>query len=243
MIYYDFQRVSTQKSCVDQLTSTFKDKAAPKATVYHWFCELNRGWSMHTDKLKEGCPKSVVVPQSIDAVREMITLDRHVTYREIRTSQDIRKGTDPQKQPLAKFFKKEITSTLHGSNRNITMGSWFTSVLLADELLASPYNLTLVRKLRNKLFFLYSILRGKRSCEPPVSRGSPQPMDIRKITNESPPVWEEKGHLMEKEQKLRAALLELKASKEMCDCRISERGDHETEIRSVIFMNTNLKGE
>ncbi|GBP74310.1 hypothetical protein EVAR_42889_1 [Eumeta japonica] len=45
------------------------------------------------------------------------------------------------------------------------------------------------------------------------------------------------------EQKLKAALLELKASKEMCDCLISERDDHETEIRSVIFMNTKLKGE
>ncbi|GBP33098.1 hypothetical protein EVAR_18578_1 [Eumeta japonica] len=45
------------------------------------------------------------------------------------------------------------------------------------------------------------------------------------------------------ELKLKAALLELKASKEMCDCLISERDDHETEIRSVIFMNTKLKGE
>ncbi|GBP53963.1 hypothetical protein EVAR_96642_1 [Eumeta japonica] len=45
------------------------------------------------------------------------------------------------------------------------------------------------------------------------------------------------------ELKLKAALLELKASKEMCDCLISERDGHETEIRSVIFMNTKLKGE
>ncbi|GBP83847.1 hypothetical protein EVAR_64112_1 [Eumeta japonica] len=45
------------------------------------------------------------------------------------------------------------------------------------------------------------------------------------------------------EQKLKAALLELEASKEMCDCLISECDDHKTEIRSVIFMNTKLKGE
>ncbi|GBP48274.1 hypothetical protein EVAR_42994_1 [Eumeta japonica] len=51
------------------------------------------------------------------------------------------------------------------------------------------------------------------------------------------------GILRECELKLKAALLELKASKEMCDCLISERDDHETEIRSVIFMNTKLKGE
>ncbi|GBP72023.1 hypothetical protein EVAR_51272_1 [Eumeta japonica] len=28
----------------------------------------------------------------------------------------------------------------------------------------------------------------------------------------------------------------------MCDCLVGERDDHETEIRSVIFMNTKLKG-
>ncbi|XP_046960296.1 piggyBac transposable element-derived protein 4-like [Vanessa cardui] len=59
------------------------------------------------------------------------------------------KGTDPQKQPLASFFIKEVTAPLHGSNRNITMDNWFTSVPLADELLVSPYNLTLVGTLRS----------------------------------------------------------------------------------------------
>ncbi|GBP16351.1 hypothetical protein EVAR_9942_1 [Eumeta japonica] len=29
----------------------------------------------------------------------------------------------------------------------------------------------------------------------------------------------------------------------MCDCLVGERDDHETEIKSVIFMNTKLKGE
>ena len=59
------------------------------------------------------------------------------------------KGTDTQRQPLATFFIKEITSTLHGSNRNITMDNWFTSVPLAQELLRAPYNLTLVGTLRS----------------------------------------------------------------------------------------------
>ncbi|GBP26996.1 hypothetical protein EVAR_11229_1 [Eumeta japonica] len=42
---------------------------------------------------------------------------------------------------------------------------------------------------------------------------------------------------------VQGALLELKASKETCDCLISERDAHETETRSVIFMNSKLKGE
>ncbi|GBP18855.1 hypothetical protein EVAR_20385_1 [Eumeta japonica] len=33
------------------------------------------------------------------------------------------------------------------------------------------------------------------------------------------------------EQKLKAAFLELKASREMCDCLVGRRDDHETEIR------------
>ncbi|GBP31895.1 hypothetical protein EVAR_16670_1 [Eumeta japonica] len=40
--------------------------------------------SMLTDKFKEGRPKSVVVPQNIDTVRELIMQDRHVKYREVK---------------------------------------------------------------------------------------------------------------------------------------------------------------
>lgn len=86
MIYYDFRRGLTQKQCIDQLTSTFGDEAPSKTTVYHWFSEFNRGRSVLTDEVKEGRPKSVVVPQNIDAVRELIMQDRHVTYREIEAS-------------------------------------------------------------------------------------------------------------------------------------------------------------
>ncbi|GBP93087.1 hypothetical protein EVAR_63369_1 [Eumeta japonica] len=41
---------------------------------------------MLTDEFKDGHPKSVVVPQNVDAVRELITRDRHVTFGEIKTS-------------------------------------------------------------------------------------------------------------------------------------------------------------
>lgn len=83
MIYYDFRRGLTQKQCMDQLLSTFGEEAPSKTTVYHWFSEFNRGRRMLADDFKEGRPKSAVVPQNIDAVRELIMQDRHVTYREI----------------------------------------------------------------------------------------------------------------------------------------------------------------
>ncbi|GFS95404.1 uncharacterized protein NPIL_598891 [Nephila pilipes] len=42
-----------------------------------------------TDESRAGRPKSVVVPEKINAVRELIKQDRHVTYREIEASLDI----------------------------------------------------------------------------------------------------------------------------------------------------------
>ncbi|GBP43047.1 hypothetical protein EVAR_96306_1 [Eumeta japonica] len=50
------------------------------------YSEFNRGRSMLTDEFKEGRPKSVVVPHNIDAGRELIVQDRHVTYRELKAS-------------------------------------------------------------------------------------------------------------------------------------------------------------
>lgn len=86
MIYYDFRRGLSQQQCIEELKSTFGDEAPSKTTVYHWFGEFNRGRSSLTDELKEGRPKSVVVPKNIDAVRELIKQDRHMTYREIEAS-------------------------------------------------------------------------------------------------------------------------------------------------------------
>ncbi|KYQ46883.1 hypothetical protein ALC60_14098 [Trachymyrmex zeteki] len=42
MIYYDFQRGLLRQECIDQLTSTFGDKAPSFATVKRWYNEFNR---------------------------------------------------------------------------------------------------------------------------------------------------------------------------------------------------------
>lgn len=86
MIYYDFRRGLSQQQCIDQLTLTFGDEAPSKTTVYHWFSEFNRGRCSLGDEVKDGRPKSIVVPENIDAVCEAIKQDRHVTYREIEAS-------------------------------------------------------------------------------------------------------------------------------------------------------------
>ena len=48
--------------------------------------EFNRGRSSLQDEFREVHPKSVVVPETIDAVRQLILQYHHVTYREIETS-------------------------------------------------------------------------------------------------------------------------------------------------------------
>ena len=46
----------------------------------------SRGRSSLLDEFREGRSKSVVVPETMDAVRQMILQDSHVTYREIETT-------------------------------------------------------------------------------------------------------------------------------------------------------------
>ena len=86
MIYYDFRRGLSRQECIDQLTSTFGDKAPSFATVKRWYNEFNRGRCSLTDESREGHPKSVVMSENIDAVQKLIMQDRHVTYCEIETT-------------------------------------------------------------------------------------------------------------------------------------------------------------
>ena len=80
-IFYNFRRGLTQQQCIDELNSIFFDDKAPsRASVYRWYGEFNQ------DEFREGRPKSVVVPGTINAIRQLILQDPHVTYREIETS-------------------------------------------------------------------------------------------------------------------------------------------------------------
>jgi hypothetical protein len=50
----------------------------------NWYNEFNRGRSSFQYEFREGRPKSAVTPENIDAWRELIIQDHHVTYREIQ---------------------------------------------------------------------------------------------------------------------------------------------------------------
>ena len=85
IIFYNFRRGLTQQQCIDELNLIFGDEAPSRTSVYRWYGELNRDRSSLQDEFPEGHPKSVVVPETIDDVRQLILQDRHVTYREIET--------------------------------------------------------------------------------------------------------------------------------------------------------------
>ena len=59
---------------------------SPNTNVYRWYGEFNRGRSLLQNEFRKGRPKSVVVPEIIDSVRQLILQDRYVTYREIETT-------------------------------------------------------------------------------------------------------------------------------------------------------------
>ncbi|GFT77404.1 histone-lysine N-methyltransferase SETMAR [Nephila pilipes] len=79
----------SRQECFDELNSLYNDKAPSYSTVKNWYNEFNRGRCSIQDESRAGRPKSVVVPEKINAVRELIKQDRHVTYREIEASLDI----------------------------------------------------------------------------------------------------------------------------------------------------------
>lgn len=89
MILYDFLCGLTQQQCIDRLHLAVGEKAPSNGTVYNWFAEFKRGRRNLSDEFRAGRPSTSVVATNIDAVREMIQMDRHVTYREIQASTGI----------------------------------------------------------------------------------------------------------------------------------------------------------
>ena len=67
------------------INSIFGNEAPSRTSVYLWYSAFNWGRSSLQHEFREGHTKRVVVPETIDAVRQLILQDR-LTYREIRTT-------------------------------------------------------------------------------------------------------------------------------------------------------------
>ena len=83
LFFFNFRSGLTQPQCIYQVNLIFGGEAPSRTRVYRRYGVFNRGRSSLQDGFREGRPKSVVVPETIDAVRQLILQDRHVIYREI----------------------------------------------------------------------------------------------------------------------------------------------------------------
>ena len=86
IFFYNFQHGLTKQQCINEFNSIFGDEAPSRTSVYRRYGELNRARSSLQGEFRKGSPKSVVVPKTIDAVRQLILQDHHMAYRKIETT-------------------------------------------------------------------------------------------------------------------------------------------------------------
>ena len=77
IIFCNFRRGLTQQQGIEELNSIFGEPL--RTSVYQWYGKFNRGRSALQDEFRKGLKKSVVVPETIDALCQLILQDRHVT--------------------------------------------------------------------------------------------------------------------------------------------------------------------
>nr|XP_022906001.1 uncharacterized protein LOC111417842 [Onthophagus taurus] len=80
------------------------------------------------------------------------------------------KSTNTNGMPLGEYYVKTLCETILGSNRNITMDNWFTSVKLADDLLAPPHKLTMVSTVRKNKREIPAEMLATKNRDPGSSR-------------------------------------------------------------------------
>jgi len=94
------------------------------------------------------CPFKIYIPSKPNkyGVKIKMMCDNATKYM-ISALPYCGKGTVPTNEPAAHYFVERLISSVKGSNRNITMDNWFTSVPLTQKLLAD-YKLTVIGKIK-----------------------------------------------------------------------------------------------
>ncbi|GBP73156.1 hypothetical protein EVAR_52583_1 [Eumeta japonica] len=104
----------------------FEDEAPSKTTFYHFFSELNRGRSMLMNEFEEGHPKSVAVPQYINASVVWVFQDEPNPTKVIRAKSTL-------KQMVACFFGiNGHLLIVPLENRKTVNSEWYTTICLPE---------------------------------------------------------------------------------------------------------------
>ena len=53
---------------------------------YNWYVEFNRGRDHFEDESRAGRPRNAVTPANIEAVRQLINVNPHLSYQQIQNT-------------------------------------------------------------------------------------------------------------------------------------------------------------
>nr|CAI5861789.1 unnamed protein product [Callosobruchus analis] len=95
------------------------------------------------------CPFRMYIPNkpSKYGIKIVLLCDVSTKYL-IHASPYLGKSTKTNGKPLADYYVEQLTASIQGSNRNVTMDNWFTSVPLVDRFAEKPFNLSIVGTIR-----------------------------------------------------------------------------------------------
>ena len=86
IIFHNFRCGLSRQKYIHELKSLHGDEAPSYSTVKNCFNEFNCERRYLKYKIREDPPKTAVVPENMDAARELIMQYRPLTYREIKAS-------------------------------------------------------------------------------------------------------------------------------------------------------------
>lgn len=147
----------------------FDDKSVRLRLINDKFAPIRKVWDLFIQKCRQNyvsglyltideqllafrghCPFRMYIPNKPAkfGLKLVMLCDSGTKYM-VDASPYLGKGSNPTAISLGEYYVKELTKTVHGTNRNITMDTWFTSVPLAKSLLSEPYKLTIIGTLRS----------------------------------------------------------------------------------------------
>ena len=181
MIYYDYKKKLSQEECLKSLQKTFGDSCVSHTTVYRWYAEFNRARDHFEDEPCTGRPRSAVTPENIEAVRQLVNMDPHITYQKIDDTLEIGSAavrlilhdnlglkkitcrwvphflTEAQKQDLVDYCLKMLEKFDSGRSKRVY------DVIIGDE-----------------SWFYYYDPETKRQSQVWVASNDPRPTKVRK---------------------------------------------------------------
>ena len=134
------------------------DRFAPIREIWDLFihnCKTNYSLSQYSTldeqllAFRGRCPFKMYIPNKPAkyGIKIVMLCDNETKYM-INAEPYLGEGTNTSSMPLSEYYIENMTRPIHGSNRNVTMDNWFTTIPAAKKLLKAPYSLSIVGTLK-----------------------------------------------------------------------------------------------